>query len=332
MIKVSIIIPVYNVEKYIIRCLDSVINQTYTDIECILVDDCSPDNSIALVEERLKEYRGTIDFKILCHEQNKGLSAARNTGTYASTGEYIYYLDSDDEITPHCIGTLIALVEKYPGVEMVQGNTQTIPAPAKESDWRNIKYKNYPEYVNDNAWIKKIESIPVNAWNKLTKRDFIVCNKYIFKEGIIHEDELWMFYVVKKLKTIAFSVQYTYIHYLTEGSIMQSKDKYPSIYSWYSILTEIFDDNGGLNKKCKRKYLYVLAHNLSLIDFTTQRKYLYLCYKLLLKRLMRKEWREDKSFVIPILYLLYMPGCILRSYVGRKMNSALLYITKYSKH
>ena len=87
MIKVSIIIPVYNVSAYIERCIKSVINQTYYDIECIIVDDATPDDSITKCEQMIAAYDVPIRFSILHHQQNRGLSAARNTGTEVATGE-----------------------------------------------------------------------------------------------------------------------------------------------------------------------------------------------------------------------------------------------------
>ena len=105
--KITIVVPVYNVEPYIEDCLKSVAEQTYKgDIECIIVDDCTPDGSCAIIEHFINEYNGSIDFKLLHHTKNRGLSAARNTGIGAATGEYIYFLDSDDEITPECIELL----------------------------------------------------------------------------------------------------------------------------------------------------------------------------------------------------------------------------------
>ena len=86
---VSIIIPVYNVSLYIERCIKSVMNQTYQDIECILVNDASPDNSITIAERLIADYDGSIQFRILNHEHNKGQSAARNTGIKAASGDYI---------------------------------------------------------------------------------------------------------------------------------------------------------------------------------------------------------------------------------------------------
>lgn len=121
--KVSIIVPFYNAEKYIHRCFDSIANQTYASIECIFIDDCSPDHCSAILHTRIAEYSGKIDFQIIRHAQNKGVSAARNTGTLAAKGEYVYYLDSDDEMTRDCIETLVNLANTYQGIDIVQGNT-----------------------------------------------------------------------------------------------------------------------------------------------------------------------------------------------------------------
>ena len=104
--KVSLIIPVYNVSEYIERCMHSVMAQTYTDIECIIIDDCGTDDSMAKCEQMIREYEGPIKFLILHHEHNRGLSAARNTGIHQTIGKWFYFLDSDDEITPHCIEKL----------------------------------------------------------------------------------------------------------------------------------------------------------------------------------------------------------------------------------
>ena len=102
--KVSIIIPVYNVAKYIERCLLSVLNQTWPDLEVILVNDCTPDNSMEIVRRVVASHpRGAV-VRCLEHEENRGLSAARNTGISASVGDYLYFLDSDDYISARAFG------------------------------------------------------------------------------------------------------------------------------------------------------------------------------------------------------------------------------------
>jgi glycosyltransferase involved in cell wall biosynthesis len=112
MIKVSVIVPVYNVSEYIERCWDSIRNQTYKNIEVLFVDDCGTDDSVAKLEGYLAA-EDTVDARILHHSRNRGLSAARNTGLEAATGEYVYFLDSDDDVTEDCIESLVSpLTEK----------------------------------------------------------------------------------------------------------------------------------------------------------------------------------------------------------------------------
>lgn len=98
---ISVIIPVYKVEKFVERCVRSIMNQTYTEgVECIIVNDCTPDDSMKIVEKLIADYTGTICFKLLYHKQNCGLAAVRNTGMSAATGEYILHIDSDDYCEP----------------------------------------------------------------------------------------------------------------------------------------------------------------------------------------------------------------------------------------
>ena len=105
---VSIVIPIYNVEKYLNECVDSVIVQTYHDLEIILVDDGSTDNSGKLCDEYKK-----IDDRIkVIHQKNGGLSAARNTGMDSAIGEYLYFLDSDDYIEPQTVERLVDTIEQ----------------------------------------------------------------------------------------------------------------------------------------------------------------------------------------------------------------------------
>ena len=108
--KVSIIIPIYNVAKYVTACLNSVFNQTYKDLEVILIDDCGQDNSMEIVHNFVESHPQPFPIRILYHKQNRGLSAARNTGISAAEGDFIYFLDSDDTIASNCIeyrGTFI---------------------------------------------------------------------------------------------------------------------------------------------------------------------------------------------------------------------------------
>lgn len=200
---VSIIIPVYQISDYVERCIWSVMNQTYTDIECIIVNDATNDDSIDKCEGLIKNYKGPICFRIISHEYNRGLSAARNTGTIVAIGDYIYYLDGDDEITADCIEKLIKVAWEHPNAEMVMGNA-------------NI-------------------TMSIVAWNKLIKRSFIEKNKLYFKEGIIHEDNLWSYYLQKYLSEVVRVSDVTYYYRKRAGSISSHSDAY-TIGNSFSII------------------------------------------------------------------------------------------------
>lgn len=218
--KVSIIVPVYNVENYVEECFQSIARQTYAGpMECIFVDDCGTDRSVALVEEMIAAYRGPIAFKMVHHERNKGLSAARNTGLREASGDYVYFIDSDDSITPECIALLSALAKKYPGVDMVQGNLET------DLSCLRINKDLRTEYNENQLWIKeKILSrqLPMTAWNRLVRRDFLLMNCLFFEEGLIHEDELWTFLLAKKLQSVALCMEYTYLNRTNPNGITSS--------------------------------------------------------------------------------------------------------------
>ena len=112
---ISIIIPVYNVQDYIVRCLESITAQTYRgDIECILVDDRSTDQSTQLIEQFISSYQGHIEFKLIHHDYNQGPSGARNVGFKESHGELFTFVDSDDWIEPNMYEELYHLLSQDP--------------------------------------------------------------------------------------------------------------------------------------------------------------------------------------------------------------------------
>jgi len=241
-IPISIIIPLYNKEQYFERCFNSVAAQTYANIECFIIDDCSTDNSATQAEQLIRNYKGFIQFNLIKHIQNGGLSASRNTGIENAKGEYLFFLDADDEITPNCVNVLVALVEKYPGVDMVQGNR--ITRIVEEGDILKTKQGELPEFVKDNLTIKKKYSrfIPSTSWNKLVNKKFVLDNNLFFKKGIIHEDTHWKLLFLKKIETFAFSNEVTYIFYKVPDSIMSNKNLYPSISSRLIIAEEILNN------------------------------------------------------------------------------------------
>lgn len=249
--QVSIIIPVYNVELYIERCIDSVIAQTFQgDMECILVDDCCTDDSLFVAERIITDYSGPIVFRILKHKKNRGLAAARNTATEIATGEYLYYLDSDDTISKDCIDLMVKEVESHPGVEMVIGayaNSRNGESP------QLCEHGLSPIFVDSNKKIrfeffKEGDGFEGIAVNRLIKRSFVVENGIRFKEGIIHEDTHWSFYVYKRLKTLSVIEQCTYIRYIRHESIMTTTTEEVTAENLLKIIGDWVNEFDGFGK------------------------------------------------------------------------------------
>lgn len=253
--KVSIIIPVYNVAPYIKRCLDSVAVQTYTNIECILVDDCGTDDSIKIARRWIKNYNGNIHFTIFCHSTNQGLSAARNTGIEVASGDYLYFLDSDDAISPDCIKVLTDLAVKYPDADFVLGNMNNDGVGLENHHFREI----VPECVASREQIDYILlSVTIyNACNRLIKRSFIIRHRLFFPVGIVHEDVYWLFFLAKYTKKAAFTNEGTYYYYHNEHSIMNSKSAIAKrVHSYKVIVDALYKElyQHGSTSKYQRQY------------------------------------------------------------------------------
>ena len=232
-VSVSIIIPVYQVEAYIEDCLRSVINQTYTgSLECVVVDDCGSDRSMELALGMIAAYKGPIRFEVVRFERNRGLSAARNAGLERATGDYVFFLDSDDEISENCIELLVSRVEGEGaegvaegdgvvvggGVEMVQGAEKT---------GHQYKRRSYNVAVAEACGNKEVREcyykhrqMVVAAWNKLIKRSFLMENGLRFIEGVIYEDMPWTFLLLKHLSRVSFVSESTYYYRKRGDSIV----------------------------------------------------------------------------------------------------------------
>lgn len=241
---VSIIIPVYKVEPYIEECLCSVIGQTYENIECLIVDDCSPDNSIAIAETIISKLVAEKDkYRILHHTENRGLSAARNTGLKEAKGDYVFFLDSDDKLFPEALENLIAVAERYPEADLVQGNRVNedcgISAASYDSHFGEGYLREYYEACETTRQ-QFLSRFPVCAMNKLVKRSFLLDNELYFVEGIIHEDEQWRWDLHNHLGPICSVSTDTYWHRTTnENSIMHSKDLTKSVLSKIQICRNV---------------------------------------------------------------------------------------------
>lgn len=236
--KVSIIVPIYNVAQYIHRCLQSIAAQTYHDIECFLIDDCGTDNSMQLVEQFINQCEGSILFNIIRHQQNSGLSAARNTGIKAATGDYVYFIDSDDAITPDCIELLTGLAARYPEADYIQGEIIT----GANDLMKGHTDPDVPEYCDNRRLLENIILCKTHrtAWNRLIKRSFLIDNSLFFPIRLLMEDHYWTYFVAKFAHAVVFSHKGTYLYYNNNGSIINSTSK-TSLIKRYSSYISISD-------------------------------------------------------------------------------------------
>lgn len=271
---ISIIIPVYNVEQYIVECLESVAAQTYQgDIECIIVDDCGNDKSIDIANKYINAYEGPIKFKIYHRKENGGLSAARNSGLQIATGDYIYFLDSDDMIIPECLKLMSEMIKKHPNVNFVQGGILN----QDEEVIFDITNKNLPEYSNDKKWIMKqilsLSSLPVSSWNKLIKREFLIKNNITFIEGIIHEDVPFAFELGLKTNSICILNHNTYKYRQNrDGSITTNSREARQFESRLIIMDSClrkarnFNNDIVANALVQKWLTYIYIHNVGMLN------------------------------------------------------------------
>lgn len=238
--KITIVVPVYNVAPYIGDCLESVMNQTYQgEIECLLIDDCGTDNSMEIVADVVSNYRGKVTFKILHHKNNKGLSAARNTGIDNATGDYIYFLDSDDEIAPDCIEKLTIPLENYQYDFVIGGYRVTgvshIAPPLLLADGTSLQNDDIIKNYYDEKWYMMV-------CGKLCNLAFIKKNHLLLEEGLIHEDELWSFQLACLAHSMFVVNRESYIYKIREGSITRNpNNKEKRAKSFQKILEKMID-------------------------------------------------------------------------------------------
>ena len=213
---ISIIIPVYNVEKYLRRCLDSVLNQTFQDWQAICVNDGSPDNSAAILDEYAKQDSRFV----VVHKKNAGVSAARNDGIKHATGEYIYFLDADDFIDDNYLSRMLDCALQNNADMVVSGyvtnNKYAKPIVYKKTRiLRSIDKKARHSFVLTDSYV----------WRYLFCKDFIIKHKLKFDTGLIaQEDTLFVLEAVEKANMIVTVPNVNYHYMFNENSALNSRD------------------------------------------------------------------------------------------------------------
>lgn len=233
---ISIIIPVYNVEPYIADCLQSVMRQTFQGpLECILVDDCGTDNSLEVAEKLISEYNGSIEFKVLHHDHNRGLSAARNSGMAAAQSNYLFFLDSDDWISDDCIEKLTQPLQQKE-FDIVVGDYETVGELPYHLEL-SLPEGAYHEsgithtFCNGGAYVMAV--------NKLYRKEFLLKNQLAFEEGKVHEDEILAFELSCVEKSFYVVKSVTYYYRIRENSIVTNKDRYKRLEGYIGVFQSV---------------------------------------------------------------------------------------------
>lgn len=262
--KISVIIPVYNVEKYLKNCLDSIVNQTYKNLEIIIVDDGSTDNSIQIIKEYSKDER----VKIITQER-EGVYTARNKGLELATGDYVSFIDSDDWIERDTYERLVKNIEDEDILIFDFVKYDEIQNKLLE---RRKNIKELKKILNSNNQYLMM-TYNNEAWNKIYKTSYLKENNFLFPE-ILYEDVFWRietFLLASKIKIIDETLYFYRVN--RNGSIMQN--------------TKILNDDSDFLEKKKKAY----QENYKLISkFIEKYKNLLNGKKLILALIDREIW------------------------------------------
>ena len=311
-IRLSIIVPFYNVEKYIERCIRSLYNQDIPlkDYEVICVDDCGTDQSRAIVESLQREYP---TLKLITHEHNKKLGGARNTGLKAAKGEYVWFVDSDDYIQPKCLSVLLRVAQTKQ-LEVLQFDYCTIAKDITKNitldiDNRIYSGEDFVDHISETTWYYYIPSV----WHKLYKRKFLIDNALWFPEGVMYEDTDWSFNMLSKTIRMAYTPKMGYCYRINETSITHSKKTGTILV--YMILQlnrcAIIQENMQ-NNTCKKiinkhinSHLMVLRNGIKDLKTIEKIKYCYIMSHYSLKSLKPySNWRTWLSIRYAITFFL----------------------------
>ena len=260
---VTISIPLFKCEEFLEKCLLSVLNQTYKNLEVTLINDQTPDNSVEIAKLFIDKYQ-LQNWKIYYLEENSGLSIVRNKGIDTAQGKYLFFLDSDDVITPDCIEIMVDIAERT-SAEMVISQLECEQLETgKKSICIPIRAKE--KIIEGNDCLLKSFSdgdLVTYAVNKLFIVDYLRKNQLYFVRGLFAQDELWTFHLILKMNKIAIHRGITYTYFLHSKSVIHNRNK-RNFDNWFTI-GQYIDKALHEEKEEERKKL-ILKY---LIDFKT---------------------------------------------------------------
>ena len=295
--KISIIVPVYNVEKYLKRCIDSVISQSYKDIEIILVDDGSTDGSPSICDS----YENSYDNIITVHKGNGGLSDARNTGLFKASGEYVLFIDSDDEIKRETCDNFINTIEKVGDADIIIGQLENEDG----SNYCNEYSANCNMIYDGMCFYKKFYAyISPCAVASLYNRNFLITNKLFFSYGRLHEDCEFTPRVYTSARRIIYSKNSFYIRYNNENSISTRKDMRRNLIDILKNGYDLMSYTDSIKDRKIRNIIYDKACNDYLSKFYSSNVFAYADSKTYINK--KFVWNSSKCIYNKFRALLFV--------------------------
>lgn len=293
MVKVSVIIPVYNMEKYLNECLDSIVNQTLKDLEIICVNDGSTDNSSKI----LKEYANNDSRINIINQENKGLASARNTGLEHVNGDYIYFIDSDDYIEITALEKLYNLSQEK-NLDLIIFKLANFDDKTKKT---NYHYSDMPflldidrEVFTYHDFEEYLFKVDVTVYTKFFKKELIINDR--FPDGLIFEDNAFYYDYIFDAKRIFFLD--TCLHYrrIRDDSIISLVDKnHTDIIEIYKVIYKKFKDRKIYDKY--REKLFMRKIDSIYYRFTTiNPKYKQYYFDLMKTDFLNQKYEYDNEF------------------------------------
>lgn len=256
---ISVIIPVYNVERFVEECLRSVFAQTMRDYDVIIVDDCSTDGSLEIVCRVCNECAGDIHVSILSTGHTSGVSVARNMGIDASTARYVYFIDSDDYISADALEQMASVAQKYPQAQIVYGNS-CVFGDISYLRFLDIASLHLPEIIDNPRMAATLMLrhyyLPIPVWNRLYLRKWLNESGLRFKKGILAQDLHINNYLARHIQAIAICPATTY-HYRFHSSNVTTIRR---DFQWACVDWIICDWTRHLARKNLRAQLLLLLH------------------------------------------------------------------------
>ena len=312
---VSIIIPIYNVEEYIEECLESVYQQTYPHIEVILVNDCTPDNSMKIANTIINKYKDKYPTTIINHEHNKGISEARNSGMKIAKGEYIYFIDSDDAIIPDAIESLAQIAINNKNIEAIRGKFTRDKNCLQQTTIESTSIIKL--YEGTESKIRYFNNGKAYVWNILYKRSFIDKYNLSFIPNLLYEDVAFQCILIPSLTHFAELLRTTYFYRTTNNSITLtiSPKHIESIIYNLQLIESFICQNATLQRLMK----YFTLHSLAYWNYTWRiqpyhHKY-FSTYKLTIKSFLKKYYRQLKPLDLLLLTPALLPYNIAKYYL-----------------